>query len=565
MPSCAAGEKLCDGACVDVDDPAFGCDPTLCSAEACPDMPGAVLACDAGRCVIGSCGDGTKQCEDRCVSLTDPAYGCGATTCDASACPSQGTGATLVCEGSACVVDTCPANYKKCDNKCVAISDPTYGCGATTCDASSCPAAGSGTLVCQDSACVIGTCGAGTKKCGSNCVTADANNGCADTSRCTACANNEACSGSPTKCQCVPTPLATACSGKCGTVSNGCGGTYSCGGCTSPQTCGGGGTANVCGCTPTAMGTACAGKCGTVPNGCGGTYSCGGCTSPQTCGGGGTANVCGCTPAAMATACSGKSCGSVSNGCGGTYTCGTCGGATPNCVSNQCVCTAIPKGTACSGKACGTASDGCGGTYTCGTCDGTIPACKNGTVCVECTTDAHCTAQGYKTCVQSTDSCVCAQKSSANRMTNPGFDLSLDGWSYQSSFVKWDSADADNCSRSGSVKITPGSATMKQCVSVSNAAGKSFTLGYKYKQDKANSAICYMSFSTNSTCTQGAGPDFVGVSSGNGVSTANWQSASGSGVALAGTTHLNIQCQLLNSTATIWFDQLYVTQGSGSF
>jgi hypothetical protein len=236
LPECTAEQKLCDGMCVDINDPAYGCDPTLCTTTGCPDAAGATLRCDAGQCLLGSCEAGTKECDGRCVSLTDPTYGCGAATCDASTCPSQSTGATLVCEGSACVVGTCPDGYKSCDNKCVAISDPTYGCGATSCDASSCPPAGTGTLVCQDSTCVVGTCGAGTKKCGSNCVTTDANNGCADAARCTACANNEACSGTPSTCQCVPTPMAAACANKnCGSVSNGCNGTYTCGTCSSPS------------------------------------------------------------------------------------------------------------------------------------------------------------------------------------------------------------------------------------------------------------------------------------------------------------------------------------------
>jgi len=203
----------------------------------------AVGGSGAGGSGSSSGGQGTpectaeqKLCGGMCVEANDPTYGCGAATCDASACPSQVTGATVACEGSTCVIATCPADYKNCGDKCVAISDPTYGCSETTCDAKSCPAPGSGTLVCRDSACVIGVCGAGTKKCGSNCVTTDANHGCEDASRCTACANNEACSGTPTTCQCVPTPKASACSGKnCGSAPNGCGGMYACGTCSSPS------------------------------------------------------------------------------------------------------------------------------------------------------------------------------------------------------------------------------------------------------------------------------------------------------------------------------------------
>lgn len=286
--TCSANEKSCGGICVAVSDPKYGCGPLSCSASACPTVPtGATLACQADQCVVGTCGAGSKNCDGRCVPVTDPAYGCGASTCDASTCPTPGAGGTITCQGGECVIATCPTSFKKCGNKCVAISDPTYGCGATTCDANSCPAAGTGTLTCQGNACVLGSCGPGTKKCGDKCVTTDATNGCADPAKCTACGSNEACMGTPATCQCVPTPMATACNGKCGQVSNGCGGTYSC-----AMTC----------------------------------------TAPQSC----VSNACMCAKTPMETACTGKACGTASDGCGGTYPCGTCGGSTPDCVTNKC-------------------------------------------------------------------------------------------------------------------------------------------------------------------------------------------------------------------------------------
>ena len=287
-----------------------------------------------------TCSAVEKICGGMCVSTTDPAYGCGASTCDSSTCPSTGAGGTVSCQGGNCVIATCPTNFKKCGNKCVAVSDPAYGCGATTCDGSTCPAAGSGTLVCQGGSCVIGTCGAGTKKCGDKCVTTDANNGCSDPSRCTPCANNETCAGTPSTCQCVPTPMATACSGKCNSVSNGCGGTYNCGGCVSPQTCGAV-TANVCGCKPTSMATACSGKtCGTAPDGCGGNYTCGSCALPKMCS---SAGSCGC-PSGTPTACGSTCCGGATPQCLNGTSCvecvsnADCAGKGNNCSGNKCVC-----------------------------------------------------------------------------------------------------------------------------------------------------------------------------------------------------------------------------------
>jgi hypothetical protein len=436
--TCGAGQKVCGGSCVASDDPAYGCDTITCDPSACPVVGSATLVCQGTACVIGTCGASTKKCGTNCVSLTDPIYGCGATTCDSSTCPAAGTG-TLVCQGTTCVVGTCGVGTKKCGTKCVALTDPTYGCGATTCDSSTCPAAGTGTLVCQGTTCVIGTCGAGTKKCGGNCAPTDANNGCGDPTRCTACAANETCTGTPvTSCQCVPNNVA-ACAGKaCGSATNNCGQVIPCtntcippavcnGGsagvngcgctannvaacmgkacgpavnncgqaipcpdtCRAPETCNGG-TAGVngCGCAPIPMTTVCAGKCGAVANGCGTSYTCT-CPTGQLCG---TTGAC-CTPIPMATACAGK-CGAVANGCGMNYTCtcptGQVCGATGAC------CTPIPMATACAGK-CGAVANGCGMNYTC-TCPGTQVCGGNNMPGVCCTPQSKLQACAGKAC-----------------------------------------------------------------------------------------------------------------------------------------------------------------------
>ena len=248
---------------------------------------------------VAGCTGTTKKCGAQCVALTDPVYGCGATTCDATSCPNPGAGGIVTCMGTTCVIGTCPSGTKKCGNTCVAVADPTYGCSATTCDASTCPAAGSGTLVCQGTACVVGTCESGTKKCGSKCVPMDANNGCGDTARCTACAAKESCVGSPTtQCQCVPDNT-TACLAKaCGPATNNCGTAITCPNtCTGVNTCGGGNAGvNGCGCTPNDA-AACAGKaCGPATNNCGAAITCPNtCTGAKTCGAGSAgANSCGC-------------------------------------------------------------------------------------------------------------------------------------------------------------------------------------------------------------------------------------------------------------------------------
>lgn len=164
------------------------------------------------------CTSSQKRCGGACVEIDDPSYGCGDTSCDAAACPA--TAGELACEGGQCVEGSCAAGSKRCDGKCVSMADPTYGCGPTSCDASACPAPGQGAIVCNGSSCEVGTCGADTKECDGKCVPLDRNHGCAAAS-CEACESSETCEGSPTACTCVPENV---CVGKqCGTFTDRCG------------------------------------------------------------------------------------------------------------------------------------------------------------------------------------------------------------------------------------------------------------------------------------------------------------------------------------------------------
>jgi hypothetical protein len=372
---CGTGQKNCGGACVGIDDPAYGCGVASCSP--CATFANATYACAAGACAATGCQKGFKSCGGVCVAA-DAAHGCSATACDA--CPA--VGGTASCDAAGACKLTCDPGYKLCGGKCVSIGDPTYGCGATTCDNSSCPTPGTGgTVVCSGSSCILGSCGPGTKACGGACVPTDVAHGCGDVSRCTACANGQSCvGGPPTTCQCVPEPTTTTCAGvECGTKINNCGQTVDCGGlCGKPQTCGGGGVPNQCGCTPT---NPCDGvSCGTLTNNCALQVSCG-CTGFNTCGGGGTAGKCGCI---STNPCNGTVCGSVVDSCGKVVTCSctapnTCGGGG---VANQCGCKPIDQATACNLRDCGTVSNGCGGYYSCGKClvgeicSGGICTCK---------------------------------------------------------------------------------------------------------------------------------------------------------------------------------------------
>lgn len=373
---CTASQKNCDGKCVEITDPAYGCTAASCSP--CTGAPGASFACVGGTCTESMCKAGFKDCGGTCQP-TDAAHGCNAASC--AACPSDN--GIAGCAAGACSIK-CNTGYKLCGGKCVNIGDPTYGCTPASCDNSACPK--TGTVVCSAGACVLGSCGAGTKACGGSCVPTDSTNGCGDVTRCTPCAAGESCAGGPpTTCQCVPEPKSTTCGRvQCGITKNNCGASVDCGAaaCVAPKTCGGGGVANTCGCKPS--GSPCDGvSCGTLTDSCGTSVSCG-CTGANTCGGGGMPGKCGCT---VTNPCTGGKCGTFADGCGGSITCtcsgaNTCGGGG---APGICGCAPEPLSTTCSFQVCGSAVNNCGTTVSCGGCPGPKPrCCLDSCVCSTC-------------------------------------------------------------------------------------------------------------------------------------------------------------------------------------
>src|SRR5690606_16639779 len=136
----------------------------------------------------------------------------------------------------------------------------------------------------------------------------------------------------------------------------GCGGTVSCGTCDAGagELCGYE-TSNVCGvptCEQTPVATACAGKCGSVSDGCGGSYACSDESGGVTCTGGDwcgadAPNECGgaptCTPATCASL--GYTCGYAPDGCGGILDCWpvgqtACPNANEACIGDPATCVA---------------------------------------------------------------------------------------------------------------------------------------------------------------------------------------------------------------------------------
>lgn len=128
---CADGET-CEpksGACVGgrIDASAL---PTFDPSAPLPTSGAPPATCDGGPCE--ACPAAHKRCAERCVSLTDPAFGCGAATCEA--CPASST-----CAGpAAAMACACVDDGKACAGK--NCGDVTNNCGAKvscgTCTAS---------------------------------------------------------------------------------------------------------------------------------------------------------------------------------------------------------------------------------------------------------------------------------------------------------------------------------------------------------------------------------------------------------------------------------------------
>jgi hypothetical protein len=183
--SCAAGQKLCiphqfapaSGymgfkACVSVDDPRYGCDPSSCDTKACPATVAHAVGrstCAAGICNFGgpapACRAGWGNCDG------DWSNGCETNLTTAAACGACGNACTagLVCEGGACVAACTPPNEDCGNGACQDLATSVTACGCNVCGD------GNKTPACAAGKCQAGLCDPGLVPCSSG-------SGCCDLS-----------------------------------------------------------------------------------------------------------------------------------------------------------------------------------------------------------------------------------------------------------------------------------------------------------------------------------------------------------------------------------------------
>lgn len=154
---------------------------------------------------------------------------------------------------------------------------------------------------------------------------------------------------------------------------------------------------------------------------------------------------------------------------------------------------------------------------------------------------------------------MCRQKSSGNRLMNPGFDGDAQYWeggAYRGN------SDADGCSGSGSIALIPTGGQFYQCIPTNTTAPVHVYFAYRYRNWDFNSNMasgggswCTIGFITNN---DGCNFNSV-VSSTDGESTQSngtWVQATGDVMTPSGTTSVMFSCQAVVGTG--FYDQVYL-------
>jgi hypothetical protein len=199
---CLPGTKLCGGACVKLDDVAWGCGPASCG-PACAVQNG-TPKCSNGSCTIEQCKPGWADCDGKLAN------GCEASLHTLVNCGGCGehcalANATVSCADGTCKLTACEPDYADCDNNdltgCEADLRSPDSCGAC---GKTCTVPGGGTPSCTNGFCGISACPAGTEDCNG-----DPLDGCE-----TALETLSDCGSCGNKCQ-LPNALAACSDGAC--------------------------------------------------------------------------------------------------------------------------------------------------------------------------------------------------------------------------------------------------------------------------------------------------------------------------------------------------------------
>jgi hypothetical protein len=146
-------------------------------------------------------------------------------------------------------------------------------------------------------------------------------------------------------------------------------------------------------------------------------------------------------------------------------------------------------------------------------------------------------------------------------LVNPGFESDLSGWFVNDNpAVKaWNSADADGCPASGSLKVSGGEGDIEQCVAAKPNAV--YAVGLRYIQSVGGSFTCFVTFFGDSACTNPIddpnGPTTLRADTG----ASSWTNYGTTVISPTGTVSVQILC---GSGGTANLDQFYIN-AAGSY
>jgi hypothetical protein len=95
--------------------------------------------------------------------------------------------------------------------------------------------------------------------------------------------------------------------------------------------------------------------------------------------------------------------------------------------------------------------------------------------------------------------CTCPQQSTANVLTNAGFDSNLNGWSNPAVASQWTGQDVDGCPFSGAMQVIGAGLGLTQCVAVTPGAAYTFA-GWFRNPDAVGYIVSFIGFS-DANCT----------------------------------------------------------------